>query len=88
MKSEGIVELIKLQGWIPRGVYSTSSGDLLVTMNSEDNEQTKGVRYSGYTEKQNIQWDDEGRPLYTSSRLFNTKNVNENKYVDIHCLCR
>lgn len=37
VKSEGIVELIKLQGWIPRGVYSTPSGDLLVTMNSEDN---------------------------------------------------
>nr|XP_022305103.1 E3 ubiquitin-protein ligase TRIM71-like [Crassostrea virginica] len=83
VKSEGIVELIKLQGWIPRGVYSTPSGDLLVTMNSEDNEQTKVVRYSGYTEKQNIQWDDEGRPLYTSSGLFNTKYVNENKNLDI-----
>lgn len=83
VKSEGIVELIKLQGWIPRGVYSTPSGDLLVSMNSEDNEQTKVVRYSGYTEKQNIQWDDEGRPLYTSSGLFNTKYVNENKNLDI-----
>ena len=41
------------------------------------------MRYSGYTEKQNVQWDGEGRPLYTSSGLFNTKYVNENKNLDI-----
>ncbi|XP_062577550.1 tripartite motif-containing protein 2-like, partial [Saccostrea cucullata] len=80
VKNKQTQEVIRLQGWKPFFVYITSSDDLLVTMNSDDDTHTKVVRYSGSIENQTIQFDSEGEPLY----LFGTITyVSENRNLDI-----
>ena len=84
MKSNTKIEtLITPKGWRPHGVSSTSSGDLLVIMDSNDEKEAKVVRYSGSVEKESIQYDDQGEPLYTSGGLTNKRSLSENKNLDI-----
>nr|XP_022303268.1 E3 ubiquitin-protein ligase TRIM71-like [Crassostrea virginica]XP_022303269.1 E3 ubiquitin-protein ligase TRIM71-like [Crassostrea virginica] len=73
-----IQTLITLWGWRPRGLCSTSTGDLLVIMESNDCKQTKVVHYSGSTEKQSIQLVDQGKPLHISGGY-----LSENRNMDI-----
>ncbi|XP_065938050.1 uncharacterized protein [Magallana gigas] len=74
-------ELITLPEWTPSRLCVTSTGDLLLTIISDDKTQSKVVRYSGSTEKQTIQFDDEGKPLYSGNS--STKYITENRNHDI-----
>ena len=59
---------------------STTTRDILVSMVSNNGEETKIVRFSGSAEKQVIQWNEHGHPLFSKSY---TKYLCENGNLDI-----
>lgn len=74
-----IKDVIKLKGWEDLDICNTLYGDLLVIMNDGKNS-SKVVRYIGSTEKQTIQFNDDGQPLYSPGEK---KFLAENRNLDI-----
>lgn len=80
VKKKQIEVVIKLRDWKPRSLCFTSSGDLLVIMDSDDEKQTRVVRYFDFKEKQRIQYNHNGQRLFSSSFI---KYISENRNLDI-----
>lgn len=57
-------EVIRLEGWTPLNLCVSSSDDFLVVFINNKETHSKLVRYSETSEKQTIQFDEEGNPLY------------------------
>nr|XP_011430614.2 uncharacterized protein LOC105329443 isoform X2 [Crassostrea gigas] len=81
VKDGKIEEIIVFQRWKPINLCVSSTGDLLVVLSYDDRTQSKVARYSGSIEKQAIQFDGEGKHLYSSS--FSMKYIAENENLDI-----
>lgn len=87
---------ITFKGWAPRNLCVTINGDVLIAMHSDEivhvqnnspqlyadyGIQSKIIRYSDCNEIQTIQYDGEGKPLYSAAA--NIKFISENKNSDI-----
>lgn len=81
MKNTHIKKIVTCWGWRPFGVTCTSSGGLLVVMDSDDYKHTRIVRYSGSTPLNWIEIDDNGQPLFSPGRYI--RYISENKNHDI-----
>ncbi|XP_061196332.1 uncharacterized protein LOC133204594 [Saccostrea echinata] len=66
------------QGWVLLGLCFTQSDDLLISLQTNDKERYKIVRYEGQSIKQEIEKDDQGHPLYKGggNMLFVAENNN------------
>ena len=71
--------VVDLGQWCPRGLCHSAKGDLLVSMRSKKETQSRVVLFSGTTETMVIQTDRQGKPLFSvgvGNALFLTENGN------------
>lgn len=76
-----IKEIIRLEKWKPTNICAISLYDILVVMRNDDNTESKVVRFSGDEEKQTIQFDENGKPLYSGNDKIKYIAVNKNKNI-------
>ncbi|XP_062591524.1 uncharacterized protein LOC134253016 [Saccostrea cucullata] len=66
------------QGWQPLGLCCTQSGDLMVSIRTFNFEHYKVVLYEGKKIKQEIEKDDQGKPLYKGGNMMLFVSQNNN----------
>jgi sugar lactone lactonase YvrE len=66
------------QGWYPRGLHCTRSGDILVSMCTTDKGPCKIVRYQGQRVTQEIDKDDRGNPICEGGKFVVLVTENNN----------
>lgn len=76
-----IEEIIFLKGWTPINLCFATSGDLLVVFYNDEETLSKVVQYSRTSQKNTIQFDSDGKPLYSGNNK--TKYITENKNFDV-----
>lgn len=82
VENDKSVAVIEVQEWIPSYLCVTATpGNLLVTMYRYDRTEAKVVRYSGSIENQTIQFNEEGKALYSLNDKV--KYITENRNQDI-----
>lgn len=74
-----IKDMNRLEKWKPTNICAISPYDILVVMRNDDNTQSKVVRFSGDEEKQTIQFDENGKPLYSGNDEIKYIAVNKKK---------
>lgn len=63
-KNNNVVTLLELSNWRPRGLCHIVNGDLLISIRSLNEAQSRVVRYSGSAECQVIENDKRGKPFF------------------------
>lgn len=76
-----IKQIIRLEKWKPSNICAICPRDILIVMRNDENTQSKVVRFSGNEEKQTIQFDENGRPLYSGNHKIKYIAVNKNKNI-------
>lgn len=76
-----IKEIIRLEKCKPTNICAISPYDILVVMRNDDNTESKVVRFSGDEEKQTVQFDKNGKPLYSGNDKIKYIAVNKNKNI-------
>lgn len=76
-----IQENIRLQRSKPKNICRAFPGYLLVVLNSNDYTNTKFIRNSGSTDKQTIQFNNKGKPMYSYRSYYRYIKDNKNLYM-------
>ncbi|XP_061172302.1 E3 ubiquitin-protein ligase Midline-1-like [Saccostrea echinata] len=78
LRERRIQKMVDLSGWIPYGLCFNSDDDLMVCMRRNDYSESKVGIYLGEMLKQEIQYDDTNKPLFSTGRnnMYITENGN------------
>nr|XP_034333099.1 uncharacterized protein LOC117691318 [Crassostrea gigas] len=79
--SDGQIHAMIKLSWIPRGICSAYNDAFLVIMDGDECKETKVVRYAGFKVIQEIQFRENGRPLYSFGDKI--KYISENRNLDV-----
>ncbi|XP_062607762.1 uncharacterized protein LOC134269575 [Saccostrea cucullata] len=78
LREKRIQKLVNMTGWIPYGLCFNADDDLMVCMRRNDYSESRVGIYLGEQLKQEIQYDDTNKPLFSTGRnnMYITENGN------------